>query len=86
MLPGVSMQDARVSASRFAEGLSDVAGATVRFTQDVKIFNYPQHAATAHELEKAVRALLPDDLVTEPSLADAYESAESGDAGHKVTI
>jgi len=86
MLPGLSMQDAGSFASRLGEGLSDVAGATVRFTQEIRIFNYPQHAATAHELEKAVRALLPDDLVTEPSLAEAYESSESGGSGHKVTI
>ena len=86
MLPGVSMQDARVCASRFAEGLNDVAGATVRFTQDIKIFNYPQHAATAHELEKAVRDLLPDELITEPSLANAYERYGQSGTAQKITI
>lgn len=75
MLPGVNVQDARLVASRLAEGLSDVAGAVGRFTHDVKIFNYPQHAATASELEASVRLLLPAEMVSEPSLAGAFEFA-----------
>ncbi len=73
MLPGVSVQSARVVAARLAEGLNDVSGAVDRFTHDVKIFNYPQHAATASELENAVRALLPSELISEPSVAEAFE-------------
>jgi GGDEF domain-containing protein len=75
MLPGVKVQDARIVAGRLAEGLSDAAGAVCRFTHDVKIFNYPQHAATASELEASVRSLLPSELVSEPSLADSFESS-----------
>jgi GGDEF domain-containing protein len=77
MLPGVSVQNARIVAARLAEGLNDVAGAVDRFTHDVKIFNYPQHAATAHELEDAVRSLLPATLVSEPSVAASFENAKS---------
>jgi GGDEF domain-containing protein len=73
LLPGVSVQNARIVGSRVTEGLQDVSGAIGRFTQDMKIFNYPQHAATASELENAVRSLLPDEMVTEPSLAEAFE-------------
>jgi len=73
MLPGVSVQNARIVAARLAEGLNDVSGAVDRFTHDVKIFNYPQHAATASELENAVRALLPAELVSEPAVAEAFE-------------
>lgn len=74
LLPGVKVQDARIVANRLAEGLSDVAGAVDRFTHEEKIFNYPQHAATASELESAVRSLLPPGMMSEPSLADAFES------------
>ena len=74
MLPGVKVQDARIVANRLAEGLSDAAGAVTRFTHDVKIFNYPQHAATASELESAVRSLLPAEMISEPSLVEAFES------------
>ena len=77
MLPGVSVRNARIMMARLAEGLSDVAGAVDRFTHDVKIFNYPQHAATAHELENAVRSLLPAALVSEPFVADTLEAVKS---------
>jgi GGDEF domain-containing protein len=73
LLPGVSVQNARIVASRITEGLQDVSGAIDRFTHDVKIFNYPQHAATASELENAVRGLLPAEMVSEPLLAEAFE-------------
>ncbi|MGH9689895.1 MAG: hypothetical protein ACRD4C_02105 [Candidatus Acidiferrales bacterium] len=77
MLPGVSVQNARIVAARMAEGLNDVAGAVDRFTHDVKIFNYPQHVATAHELEDAVLSLLPTTMVSEPTVAAAFENARA---------
>ncbi len=58
--------------ARLAEGLADAAGAVPRFASEIKIFNYPQTAATAHELEQAVRSLLPKELVSEPSIADSF--------------
>jgi GGDEF domain-containing protein len=73
MLPGVSVQNARIVAARLAESLNDVSGAVDRFTHEVKIFNYPQHAATASELESAVRSLLPNEMMSEPSIAEAFE-------------
>lgn len=75
ILPGVSVQNARMVATRITESLQDVSGAVDRFTHDVKIFNYPQHAATASELEQAVRALLPSEMISEPSLADSFEAS-----------
>jgi GGDEF domain-containing protein len=74
MLPGVNVQNARIVSGRITEGLQDVSGAVDRFTHDIKIFNYPQHAATASELENAVRSLLPAELVSEPSIAGSFES------------
>jgi GGDEF domain-containing protein len=72
MLPGVSVQNARIVAARLTDGLNDVSGASDRFKHDVKIFNYPQHAATASELESAVRSLLPAEMMSEPSLAGSF--------------
>jgi GGDEF domain-containing protein len=66
LLPGVTMEQARGLALRLEDALRDAAGAASRFSALVKVFNYPQHAATAHELEQAVRSLLPGDLILEP--------------------
>ena len=74
ILPGMQEADARGVTLRLEEGLRDAAGAAGRFSAIVKIFVYPQHAATAHELEQAVRSLLPPDLVSEP----AIEAAPAG--------
>lgn len=77
MLPGVNVQNARIVSGRITEGLQDVSGAIDRFSHDIKIFNYPQHAATASELEKAVRALLPAEMVSEPSIAESFEASKT---------
>jgi len=66
ILPGVTMEQAGGLASRLEDALRDAAGAASRFSALVKVFNYPQHVATAHELEQAVRSLLPADLISEP--------------------
>jgi GGDEF domain-containing protein len=77
MLPGVNVQNTRLVAARLTESLNDVSGAVDRFSHDVKIFNYPQHAATASELESSVRALLPAELVSEPSIAESFEAHQT---------
>ncbi len=51
-------------------------GVIGRFTSDIKTFNYPEHVETAHELELAVRSLLPRDIVSEPAVADAFALAD----------
>ncbi|MGD0962515.1 MAG: hypothetical protein ABSA57_01285 [Candidatus Acidiferrales bacterium] len=76
LLPGVSVQNARIVGTRLADSLKDVSGAVDRFGHHVQIFNYPQHAATASELENAVRALLPAESVSEPLIAEAFESRQ----------
>ncbi len=76
LLPGTKVLDAREFSARIAEGLSDAAGVVGRFTSSIKAFNYPEHVETAHELELAVRSLLPRDIVTEPSIAESFAVAE----------
>jgi hypothetical protein len=68
------VQNARIAAARLTDSLNDVSGAVDRFTHEVKIFNYPQHAATASELESAVRSLLPVEMVSELSISEVYET------------
>lgn len=66
ILPGVTLEHARGLAGGLEDALRDAAGVANRFSAFVKVFNYPQHAATARELEHAVRSMLPKDHIPEP--------------------
>lgn len=61
VLPGVAFAAARSVSARAAEGLSDVAGAQERFSFSIEVFNYPEHASSAHELEALVRSTISED-------------------------
>lgn len=73
ILPGLKPDDTKLVTARLEEGLRDAAGATNRFSAVSKVFSYPQNASTAHELEMAVRSVLPSDLISEP-LVDSVVS------------
>jgi len=60
LLPGVSLAEARQSASRLEEGLLDASGASNRFTSELQVINYPQHYHTVREIEAAVGCLVPE--------------------------
>ncbi len=57
VLPGVDLNTAERVCARLTEGLADAAGASHRFQFELKVVNYPAHAASAHELLQAVSAL-----------------------------
>ena len=61
ILPTVSRTVAERISKRVAEGLSDAAGATNRFSYKVSIVDWPANAPSAHELQEAVLTLLPAD-------------------------
>ena len=61
ILPTVSRPVAERISGRVAEGLSDAAGATNRFSYKIDIVNWPADAKSAHELQEAVLTLLPTD-------------------------
>jgi GGDEF domain-containing protein len=61
IMPGLVTAEANRTAERLKEGLDDAAGISIRFSSTVKLFNYPEHAATAQELEQAIHSLLPED-------------------------
>ncbi len=59
VLPGVKASDAFRICKRLNEGLQDASGASSRFTFDVRVFNYPEDAKSAREIEDAVRPFVP---------------------------
>jgi GGDEF domain-containing protein len=61
ILPTVTRPVAERISNRVAEGLSDAAGATNRFSYKISVVNWPANAKSAHELQEAVLTLLPSD-------------------------
>ena len=61
ILPAVNRSVAEIISARVAHGLSDAAGTTKRFSCNINIVNSPLNAASAHDLQEAVLALLPAD-------------------------
>jgi len=59
VLPGTSGGDAYRVAERLGEGLRDAAGASGRFSYDLRVVNYPEHTGSAHEMEQVARSFLP---------------------------
>ena len=59
ILPNVTRAIAERISERIAEGLSDAAGATIRFSYKINIVNCPANGASAHELQEAVLNALP---------------------------
>jgi GGDEF domain-containing protein len=60
VLPGTSGNDAYHVSERLAEGLRDASGASDRFTFDLRVVNYPEHTASAREMEQVARSFLPE--------------------------
>jgi GGDEF domain-containing protein len=58
VLPAVSVGDAYTLRDRLMEGLHDAAGASNRFSFSVSVVNFPEHVATAREMEEFIRNLL----------------------------
>lgn len=59
VLPGVTAKNAYLVANRLTEGLQDASGASNRFSFRIQVFNYPEHAKSARQLEEAVRPFIP---------------------------
>lgn len=61
VLPGIAGADANRVADRLTEGLIDASGASNRFTSELRVINYPEHASSAREFEQMARASIPED-------------------------
>src|SRR5579872_1402599 len=72
ILPGVSQEGVQRVTARLAEGLSDAAGASDRFSFKIEAISYPEQTATAHDLELVVSGWLPEDDSKQSEVKDAY--------------
>ena len=61
ILPGVNQKAVEQVTSRLAEGLSDAAGASDRFSFKIDSVSYPEQTRTAADLELVVAGWLPED-------------------------
>jgi GGDEF domain-containing protein len=67
VLPGTSGNEAYRVSERLAEGLRDASGASDRFTFDLRVVNYPEHTASAREMEQVARSFLPEGALVAPA-------------------
>ncbi len=56
LLPRLFGEEAERVARRLSEGLLDASGADNRFSFNLRLVNYPEHAATASEMEETARS------------------------------
>ena len=56
ILPGLFPEDAERLSGRLSEGLLDASGADSRFSFNLRPIYYPEHAATADEMEQVARS------------------------------
>ena len=72
ILPGVGQADAKQISGRIAEGLSDAAGASDRFSFKIEAISYPEQTSSAHDLELVVSGWLPETDSKETKMKDAH--------------
>ena len=91
VLPATSASQAGRVMGRLQEGLTDAGGASGRFSFEIRLVNFPEHAGTTHELEKQAILAFPVDwprtegAPEESAAAQATVAAEAGEAsGRKV--
>jgi len=60
ILPGVDQAGVKRVNGRLAEGLSDSAGASDRFTFKIDSVSFPEQTSSAHDLELVVNSWLPE--------------------------
>lgn len=57
LLPRTASADARRVAVRVAGGLFDVIGPSKRYSFDIRVTSFPEHARTVHEMEKLMTSV-----------------------------
>jgi hypothetical protein len=72
ILPGVGQTGIQGVSARIAEGLSDAAGVSNRFSFKLDSISYPEQTSSALDLELAVNGWLPEADSTGPSLDDLH--------------
>jgi GGDEF domain-containing protein len=72
ILPGAGQTGVQGFTARIAEGLSDAAGASDRFSFKIDAISYPDQTSSEHDLELAVTGWLPEGDSKETAVKDAY--------------
>jgi hypothetical protein len=67
-LPAVNARGASSVRDRLMEGLHDAAGANNRFSFGVSVLNFPEHVASAREMEESIQSLLPREASKDSNL------------------
>jgi GGDEF domain-containing protein len=60
ILPGLGQGGIQQVCARISEGLSDVAGASNRFSFKIETVSYPEQTSSAYDMELAVNGWLPE--------------------------
>jgi GGDEF domain-containing protein len=60
ILPGLGQASIQQVCARISEGLSDVSGASNRFSFKIETVSYPEQTSSAYDLELAVNGWLPE--------------------------
>jgi GGDEF domain-containing protein len=76
-LPAVNASGAYSVRDRLMEGLHDAAGASNRFSFSVSVYNFPEHVATAREMEESIQSLLPHAASEDSNLELVTSSLET---------
>ncbi len=77
VLPSVETKNAYLVASRLSEGLQDASGASNRFSFDIQVINFPDHAKSAREMEESVRPFIPMKSTDQSDVEASAVSTES---------
>jgi GGDEF domain-containing protein len=72
ILPGLGQTAVKGVSARIAEGLSDAAGASDRFSFKIDSISYPEQTSSAHDLELVVSGWLPEADSKQTTLEDAH--------------
>jgi GGDEF domain-containing protein len=75
ILPGIGQSEAKRYSGRIADGLSDAAGASDRFSFKIEAISYPEQTSTAHDLELVVSGWLPEADSKETSVKETHSYA-----------
>src|SRR6202521_176532 len=72
ILPGLGQAAVKGVSARIAEGLSDAAGASDRFSFKIDSISYPEQTSSAHDLELVVSGWLPETDSKQTTLEDTH--------------
>lgn len=72
ILPGLGQAEVKRLSGRIAEGLSDAAGASDRFSFKIETISYPEQTTSAHDLELVVSGWLPESDSKETPVKDPH--------------